>query len=569
MSSGILTAHHNVRFGKATQRISISYTEANTGITTVGDTFSLADSQLYTIHAILQAGGQGETKSFLIDLFDETTNTVIRSFNGQANAFIGGSDVSFVFSLTSTAGHKYSLRITAQGSGINDNMLTLANCRTIIQGFGTGAGSPISGSGTVNTLAKFTAPTTLGNSSISDDGVTVAITEPLSIINAPLIMSDGQSSGRLRFNAATQKFEVYESVEGVEAGGAWTTMTPTGGGIGGSGATGQVAFFIGAQSLASTPDFVWDDANNVLALTGLLADTAKIGELQLATLAVQSQSTFGSITCNSGHITTCVDNTGSIGLRKAASNIRLWLSSAVLWSSSPDGFAGTVELGIARSAPGVFNFFTGTNTNADTFLRHGNASPSQYQAAPQAAGHNYYIQAQKGGVDAAGIGGLNGGSIIIQAGDGSSARGTNQAGGNGGSFTVNVGAPGASSGTGALGHGGSFVVGRTDSQKLLELTTTALNVSVVFNSSFGPPVVSRVIMPAPTSNVYHVSGTTSITDFMGAANPGTFVTWIFDEVLTVVSGNRLKLNGNITTAVSSVLTMVWDGSFWYREHPNG
>ena len=78
----------------------------------------------------------------------------------------------------------------------NDTNGDMYNCQsgtlTLIT---TGGGFPLSGSGTTNRIAKFTAGMTLGNSSIEDDGATVTTTLPFSAV--AFLQLRGGTSGAL------------------------------------------------------------------------------------------------------------------------------------------------------------------------------------------------------------------------------------------------------------------------------------------------------------------------------------------------------------------------------------
>ncbi len=70
----------------------------------------------------------------------------------------------------------------------------------------------------------------------------------------------------------------------------------------------------------------------------------------------------------------------------------------------------------------------------------------------------------------------------------------------------------------------------------------------------------------PTGNLFHVTGTSSITSVSGIGiTPGTEITLIFDGVLTVTNGSNLRLASNFMTAATNTLTLKWDGSGWYEQ----
>lgn len=70
---------------------------------------------------------------------------------------------------------------------------------------------------------------------------------------------------------------------------------------------------------------------------------------------------------------------------------------------------------------------------------------------------------------------------------------------------------------------------------------------------------------APTGNLFHVTGTTTITSISGSGiTAGTEITIIFDGSLTFTDGSNLKLNGNFSTSADDTIKLVWDGSNWYE-----
>jgi len=69
-----------------------------------------------------------------------------------------------------------------------------------------------------------------------------------------------------------------------------------------------------------------------------------------------------------------------------------------------------------------------------------------------------------------------------------------------------------------------------------------------------------------TGNVFHVTGTTTITSVSGTSVPaGTVITIIFDGILTFTDGSNLKLAGNFTTTADDTITLVYDGTNWYEK----
>lgn len=92
----------------------------------------------------------------------------------------------------------------------------------------------------------------------------------------------------------------------------------------------------------------------------------------------------------------------------------------------------------------------------------------------------------------------------------------------------------------------------------------ALSTSAISNFFKGADVASAATIAA-TGNLFHVTGTTTITSVSGTGiTAGTEITIIFDGALTFTDGSNLKLAGNFATAAESTITLRYDGSNWYE-----
>jgi hypothetical protein len=80
----------------------------------------------------------------------------------------------------------------------------------------------------------------------------------------------------------------------------------------------------------------------------------------------------------------------------------------------------------------------------------------------------------------------------------------------------------------------------------------------------GSPVASAGTITL-SGNLFHVTGTTTITSVSGASVPaGTCIRIIFDGVLTFTDGSNLKLAGNFVTTADDTISLCYDGSNWYE-----
>lgn len=81
----------------------------------------------------------------------------------------------------------------------------------------------------------------------------------------------------------------------------------------------------------------------------------------------------------------------------------------------------------------------------------------------------------------------------------------------------------------------------------------------------GAAVASATTLPAPTGQVFHVTGTTAITSITTTnLVAGDRFTIIFDGVLTFTDGNNLVLAGNMSTTADDTITLVFDGTNLYE-----
>lgn len=138
-------------------------------------------------------------------------------------------------------------------------------------------------------------------------------------------------------------------------------------------------------------------------------------------------------------------------------------------------------------------------------------------------------------------------------------------------FSSNFGAGLANVTSFAAGHQLNIIAGADSANKKIQLftdggTTPALAISTtgITNLQGGSAVASAATITA-TGNVFHVTGTTTITSVSGTnINAGTVITIIFDGILTFTDGSNLKLAGNFVTTADDTITLVYDGTNWYE-----
>lgn len=159
---------------------------------------------------------------------------------------------------------------------------------------GAGGGGGIGGSGTVNTIPKFTAPTTLGNSGLVDDGVHIQTTADLQrnfgtsalryIETHSLrfvVGGDGAGAQQATFRAANgapagacTTGDFYSRTDGGAGttsydceGGAWVPLAAGGGGTVPGGPVTSFQFNNGG-GFGGTNEFEWDAGSNQLLICG-------------------------------------------------------------------------------------------------------------------------------------------------------------------------------------------------------------------------------------------------------------------------------------------------------------
>lgn len=93
--------------------------------------------------------------------------------------------------------------------------------------------------------------------------------------------------------------------------------------------------------------------------------------------------------------------------------------------------------------------------------------------------------------------------------------------------------------------------------------TERIGVNISGRPRFVPTVASAAAVTLPTgSDVFSISGTTSITSIVATGWTGKTVTLVFQGILTVTDGSNLLLAGNFVTTADDSITLVCDGTNW-------
>lgn len=82
----------------------------------------------------------------------------------------------------------------------------------------------------------------------------------------------------------------------------------------------------------------------------------------------------------------------------------------------------------------------------------------------------------------------------------------------------------------------------------------------------GGNVASAGTVTLPAGNLFHITGTTTITTLntCDSTNNGRQVMLIFDGILTFTDGSNLILAGNFATTANDTITLACDGTNWYE-----
>ncbi len=282
-----------------------------------------------------------------------------------ASATIGGSSQQGSLILNDGSSNTGTLQTAALGQDttytLPDPGVATANI-CLSTGNCAGAGGGITGSGTANTVAKFTGTGTLGNSSITDNGTTVAVTGNLTA------SGNADIAGTL-FAGTSDAFQVSSSgtvtAVGVNAGSGLLQGT---GGLTLTGATN-----INTTGTANTSV---GNATGTLALTSSGLNVTTAGAVSGVTTLAASGAITGS-TYNSQTISSTANFTGTLNVVGATT---LQSTLAVQGAS--------VTVGTASTTNGTLKLQNATNAFATTIsapnLTTGNATIS----LPDTAGTN-------------------------------------------------------------------------------------------------------------------------------------------------------------------------------------
>lgn len=112
---------------------------------------------------------------------------------------------------------------------------------------------------------------------------------------------------------------------------------------------------------------------------------------------------------------------------------------------------------------------------------------------------------------------------------------------------------------------GSFdtAVGRFSAgvMKATDGTTTGVRALI----GGGASVAAATALPLPTGNVFHVTGTTTITSITSTNfQAGVCITLIFDAITTLTDGSNLVMAGNFVTTADDTWSGCFDGTNWYE-----
>ncbi len=250
-----------------------------------------------------------------------------------------------------TAGANNVLNTSAAGGAATGNLYwgnkqvcdTSGNCA------GTGAG--VGGSGTANYLPKFSGTYALGDSLVYDNGTNVGIGNA-----SPGAKLD--VSGSVRLGAAGANNILNTTAAGGAPSGTlyWgnrelcdTSGNCTGGGsgaaVGGTGTTGQLAYWSSSATVAATSGFYWDSANNRLGI-GTASPSSALSVGATSQFQVNSSGAIAAATgiTSSGSVTFSAFGTGVVTSNSSGNLASLAPLSAQLLIGNASGAPTFVSL---------------------------------------------------------------------------------------------------------------------------------------------------------------------------------------------------------------------------------
>lgn len=93
--------------------------------------------------------------------------------------------------------------------------------------------------------------------------------------------------------------------------------------------------------------------------------------------------------------------------------------------------------------------------------------------------------------------------------------------------------------------------------------TERIGVNISGRPRFVPTVASAAAVTLPPgSDVFSISGTTTITSIVATGWAGKIVTLVFQGALTVTDGGNILIAGNFVTSADDSITLVCDGTNW-------
>jgi hypothetical protein len=116
--------------------------------------------------------------------------------------------------------------------------------------------------------------------------------------------------------------------------------------------------------------------------------------------------------------------------------------------------------------------------------------------------------------------------------------------------------------------GATFTGARQIQNRVINPITGEFNATAgVMTAALSVPSVTSattVTLPESTSDVYTITGTTTITSVTATGQAGRTIKLIFAGILTFTDGSNLKLAGNFVTTADDTITLVCDGTNWFE-----
>ena len=390
MGFGVIEGKNEVkRFDIGTSALEVGSSEALEDVTVIGDRFSVGDlgNHLAMIHIL--PGSPTNQNGYTLQLYNVTAGSVADSETREYAD--GGMQVFlFTFNVTNTA-DLYEIRIVISGGYGNTFKINLSPLvfKMAIMPMNAASSGAVSGSGTAGYITKWTAAGVIGNSSITDNGTTVAVNTSLSVTATQTRLGVASSlAGSLVYANATNANTVtlqsgvtsasYVLTLPLAQGGASQVLTndgtgvlswstPATGTVGGTGSANTLAKFTAASTIGNST--ITDDGTTVTVNTSLsvTATQARLGVASSLTgsLVYANATNANTVTLQSGVTSASYVLTLPLAQGGASQVLTNDGTGVLSWSTPTTGMVG------GTGSANTLAKFTAASTIGNSAIRRG------------------------------------------------------------------------------------------------------------------------------------------------------------------------------------------------------